>query len=317
MGHNVERSILAGKLSKVMNMPLPTLTTRSYRRGWESSVIRAYSNMINNLKTLKVKLGLGDVISEDPMSNKKTYDALSSAVGGWENTTIQQLEANIAHDTDEIIRLGTISGGTNDIISPLVTSKIPILNISLARNIEYLNLYNSGVIFVNVNKIVSTIQKSNELKRMIEMEKHRILYEDEGSEEAQQLAVDTIATNSIADYEANVTLRNQTIEEYNIWSIAEEKRKKEKFELLEKERLEFIGTEDITIPTTEPTVIPHNPEESEFIDEVPEGYHKMPDGTIMKGSEHKTEREKLVEKTGISILVIGAIGLYLALRFKS
>jgi hypothetical protein len=52
-------------------------------------------------------------------------------------------------------------------------------------------------------------------------------------------------------------------------------------------------------------------------DEVPEGYHKMPDGTIMKGSEHKTEREKLVEKTGISILVIGAIGLYLALRFKS
>ena len=49
---------------------------------------------------------------------------------------------------------------------------------------------------------------------------------------------------------------------------------------------------------------------------VPQGYHKMPDGTIMKDSEHKTEREKLIEKSSIAILVIGGIGLYLALRFK-
>ena len=51
-------------------------------------------------------------------------------------------------------------------------------------------------------------------------------------------------------------------------------------------------------------------------DEIPQGYHKMPDGTIMKDSEHKTEREKLVEKSSVAILVIGGIGLYLALRFK-
>ena len=51
-------------------------------------------------------------------------------------------------------------------------------------------------------------------------------------------------------------------------------------------------------------------------DEIPQGYHKMPDGTIMKDSEHKTEREKLIEKSSIAILVIGGIGLYLALRFK-
>jgi len=49
---------------------------------------------------------------------------------------------------------------------------------------------------------------------------------------------------------------------------------------------------------------------------VPQGYHKMPDGTIMKDSEHKTEREKLIEKSSVAILLIGGIGLYLALRFK-
>tara|TARA_B110001454_G_scaffold168454_1_gene158597 strand:+ start:1173 stop:2153 length:981 start_codon:yes stop_codon:yes gene_type:complete len=326
MGHSVTKSILANKLNQAMGIYLPALNTRGQRRGWESAVIGAYGKMINNLNSMMSSVGFG-TLSEveaynDPVSKKKTHDALAGALGGFENITVSQLQADISHDMNELIRLETIKGGENihdpltqytDLIEPDIVSE---LTDKISQKTNYLNSYNGAGVFLDISGLVNKQKKTLELRKSIEMEKNRILYEDERSEEAQQLAVDVIATNSITDYQASVTLRNQNIEEYNIWFIAEEKRKRELRETLEKERL-GISTEDITIPTTEPTIILHNPEESEFIDEIPEGYHKMPDGTIMKGSEHKTEREKLVEKTSVAILVLGGIGLYLALRFKS
>jgi hypothetical protein len=99
--------------------------------------------------------------------------------------------------------------------------------------------------------------------------------------------------------------------EQQIKAIEDEKKKAEEKILADQQKV--INQ----IPVTPISDIPVTISSPINNDEVPKGYHRMPDGTIMKGSKHKTEREKLVEKTSISILVIGAIGLYLALRFKS
>jgi hypothetical protein len=294
MGHNVEKAVLAGKLSQVMNMPLPALTTRSYRRGWESSVIRAYTNMVNSLESLLVKLGLGATASSDAWSNKRTYDALTSALSGYDiGFTIRVLEDEIEHDVEELARLQTIEGGSNYLFDPLMDVKK--LNISLEQKVNYLNQYKNGSIFVDVGGIVEKIQKSNDTKRAIEIQKERILHEDEASEQSIILDIETKADKGISDYESYVTKRNQDIEEYNIWVINEQKILKEKQESL---KSSFIGTEDVTIPTTEPTVIPHNDEETEYMDDI-------------------TPETIPVKKIGVGILALGAIGVLLALRFKS
>ncbi len=297
MGHNVQKAVLAGKLSQVMNMPLPALTTRSYRRSWESSVIRAYGNMTNNLKSLIAKLGLSMEISEDAWSNKRTHDAIVNALAGYDlNRTIQVIEEEIIHDADEIQRLQGIYGGSNYDFDDTV-SKVKILNRTLAEKTNYLNQYKNGTIFVDIGMIVDKIQTSNDLKRMVEVEKQRILLEDEGSEEYAIDQLNQQAQAGIDDYEQFKTKQAENISDYNKWLEDQQALKEQN----EKERLEnIVTTEDITIPTTEPTVIPHNDEETEYVEEIDKVDEPIP----------------IKNKIGVGIIALGAIGVLLALRYR-
>jgi hypothetical protein len=130
-----------------------------------------------------------------------------------------------------------------------------------------------------------------EITRLELVEKNRLL-----DLESQRLVELEIAKQTAID--------EYIIEQKEITRIGNQRLEDQR---LEKERIELENQ----------TVVTPIPDITNTIITIPQGYHKMPDGTIMKGSKHKTEREKLVEKTSISILVIGAIGLYLALRFKS
>jgi hypothetical protein len=295
MGHDVQKAVRGAFLASVMGTPSPaTADTRGYRRAREDLAIRKYNEMVSNLKALLTKLGLGATPSSDEWSNKRTYDALTSVLSGYDiGYTIRVLEDEIIHDVEELARLQTIEGGSNYVFDPLMD--VRKLNISLEQKVNYLNQYKTGQIFIDVGGIVEKIQKSNDTKRAIEVQKERILFEDEASEQSIILDIETKADKGISDYESYVTKRNQDIEEYNIWVINEQKIEKERQELL---KSSFIGTEDITIPTTEPTVIPHNDEETEYIDDI-------------------TPETIPVKKIGAGILALGAIGVLLALRFKS
>ena len=297
MGHNVEKAVRGSFLASVMGTPSPaTADTRGYRRAREDLAIRKYNEMVSNLKSLLTKLGLGATPSSDAWSNKRTYDALTSALSGYDiGYTIRVLEDEISHDVEELARLQTIEGGTNYVFDPLMD--VRKLNISLEQKVNYLNQYKNGSIFVDVGGIVEKIQKSNDTKRAIEVQKERILYEDEASEQSIILDIETKADKGISDYESYVTKRNQDIEEYNIWVINEQKILKEKQESL---KSSFIGTEDITIPTTEPTVIPHNDEETEYVEETDKVDEPIP----------------VKNKIGAGILALGAIGVLLALRYR-
>jgi hypothetical protein len=128
------------------------------------------------------------------------------------------------------------------------------------------------------------------------MEKNRILLEDETSEEYEVSQLNEIANVGIDQYNIYKSERAESELQYTEW-LAEQQALKEQNE---KERLEnIVTTEDITIPTTEPTVIPHN------ITDVEESI--------------TTPHEPIIPKKeiGAGILALGAIGVLLALRFKS
>tara|TARA_B110000495_G_C23039908_1_gene622975 strand:- start:2009 stop:2905 length:897 start_codon:yes stop_codon:yes gene_type:complete len=296
MGHSVAQAVLGNQLASVMGTPSPaTADTRSYRRARESLAIRMYNEMLGRLKTMMSGVGLAPNISTVPINNKRTHDALQSALSQYgfspTKTVISELEKQITHDRNEIIRLGTIVGGTNTVFNDFV-SNIPKLNISISEKTKYIDMYNSGQIFVDVGAIISSIQNSNDLKRDIEAEKQRITFEDELSEEAKVANFDKIARDTLLNYTTLSTQNNTTIEEYNIWLLQEEKIKSD----LEKERLTTQTQEE----THEPEVI--------ISDTVTTG---TPTDVIVDDSIIP------VKKTiGAGILALGVIGIILALKYN-
>ena len=304
MGHDVATSVLASKLNQAMGVYLNPFNTRSMRRGWESKVISSYNTMISNLNSMMSSVGFG-TISEadrynDPVGKKKTHDALAGAIGGFEGTTVPQLEASIAHDVNELIRLETIKGGENvydpltqfdDLIEGGIVSE---LTDKISQKTDFLNSYNGAGVFLDIFGLVDKQKKTLELRKSIEMEKNRIIFEDELSEEAIVANFDKIARDTLLNYTTLSTQNNTTIEEYNIWLLQEEKIKSD----LEKERL--------SIQTQTPEEI--HEQEVIISDTVTTG---SPTDVIIDDSFIP------VKKTiGVGILALGAIGILLALKYN-
>ena len=307
MGHSVANAVLASKLNQAMGIYLNPLNSRGQRRAWESNVISSYNSMINNLSSMMSSVGFG-TISEadrfnDPVGKKKTHDALAGALGGFENTTVSQLQADISHDMNELIRLETIKGGENvydpltqwdDLIEGGIISE---LTDKISQKTNYLNSYNGAGVFLDIFGLVDKQKKILELRKSIEMEKNRILLEDETSEEYEVSQLNEMANIGIDQYNIYKSERAESELQYTEW-LAEQQALKEQNE---KERLEnIVTTEDITIPTTEPTVIPHNDEETEYIEETDKVNEPIP----------------VKNKIGAGILALGAIGVLLALRYR-
>ena len=302
MGHDVAQAVLGNQLASVMGTPSPASANgRSQRRGYESYAIRMYNEMLGRLKTMMIGVGLAPNISTVPINNKRTHDALTSALSQYgfspTKTVISELEKEIAHDRDEIIRLGTVVGGTNTVFGDFV-SNIPKLNISISEKTKYIDMYKSGQIFVDVGAIITSIQNSNNLKRDIEAEKQRITFEDELSEESKIANFDKLASDALLNYTTSIQVRANTIEEYNMWLLQQTELDNEKFKLLEKERL--------SIQTQTPEEI--HEQEVIISDTVTTG---SPTDVIIDDSFIP------VKKTiGVGILALGAIGILLALKYN-